>query len=351
MQTTVKKLPNSEVEIDVTIPETDLLEHKKNSLKTLGETLSIDGFRKGAAPDDIIEKHAGTMALYTEMAYAALGIALQKTITDEKLHAIGTPRIVIKKLAPGNALEATITIAIMPTVTLPDYKKIAKELNKAKEAVVVADEELESAIKELRQMRAHDKMHEDGVEHHSHNHREIKDEDLPPVDEEFVKKVGGFGSVEEFRTKLKENLQSEKERREQEKTRITLIDAIIEKSEIELPNLLIDLEIDRIMERMAHDISMMGMSFDDYIKRINKSRDDLRAEWRDQATMNAKTSLIIEEIGNKEKLDPKPEEVADEVAKVTELYKDKGDIDPKRVESYVTTMLKNQKVIEFLEAQ
>lgn len=351
MKTDIKKLPHAEAEIEVIIPHDDLIIHKKAALDTLRESLTIDGFRKGAAPDTIVESHAGTMGLYTEMAYAAIAKAYGEIIKEYKLDAIGNPKIVIKKLAPGNDLEATITTALMPEITLADYKKIAKETLSKKEESSVTDEEFEQAVKELRQMRAHDKMHEDGVEHHSHNHREIPDTDLPPVDEEFVKKVGGFESVEEFNTKLRENLKTEKERRADEKVKIEMIDAIIARSTIDLPHLLIDLEIDRIMERTAHDVSMMGMSFDEYLKRVNKTRDDMRAQWRDQAATNAKTTLVLDEIAKIEKLDPTKEEVEAEANKVLGMYEDRKDIDPMRVEAYVTTMLRNQNVFKFLEGK
>ena len=99
----------------------------------------------------------------------------------------------------------------MPEVKLGDYKKIAKNVFKDEDPVDVTEKEIEDVIKNLRQNVAHAHMHEkEGLDEHNHDHGEIKDEDLPEIDEAFLKQIGDFASVEDLKNRIKENLLKEK---------------------------------------------------------------------------------------------------------------------------------------------
>jgi FKBP-type peptidyl-prolyl cis-trans isomerase (trigger factor) len=348
-KTTIKKLEKSRVEITTSVPADTFNGYKAVALKSLGQTLAIDGFRPGNAPEAIVEKTAGDARILDEMAQIAISEAYPKILTDEKIMAIGRPEIQLTKLAFGNDLEFTITTAVAPTVTLGDYKKIAQKINGEKIDVVVEASEIDAALLELRQMRAHQKLHDDGVDHHDHDHTKINESDLPELTDEFVKTLGKFESIEDFKTKLTENLLKEKQAREQEKKRIAIIDGIIDDTIVDMPDLLVDFEIDKMMQQFTHDISMMGITMEDYLKRIEKTVDDLKLEWRANAEKRAKMQLILDEIADKEKIVPTDDVIQAEIAKIIEMYKDQHDISEDRVRAYVVQILTNAKVFEFLE--
>jgi FKBP-type peptidyl-prolyl cis-trans isomerase (trigger factor) len=249
----------------------------------------------------------------------------------------------------GNDLEFTATTAVLPTVELADYKKIAKESNKSEAEVSVDETEINAALTELRQMRAHNELHELGVEHHDHDHTKISEESLPELTDDFVKTLGKFEGIEDFKTKLRENLLKEKQAKEVEKKRVVLIDGIIDGSTIDLPDMLVDFELDKMMQQFAHDISMMGMTMDDYMKRIEKSEADLKKDWYENAVKRAKMQLILDEIATKEKLAPTDDEIQAEVAKIMDMYKDAKDISEDRARAYVMQILTNAKAFEYLE--
>jgi FKBP-type peptidyl-prolyl cis-trans isomerase (trigger factor) len=270
-------------------------------------------------------------------------------LTDNKIDAIGRPEIHITKMAMGNDLEFTITTAVMPKVTLADYKKIAKSENGKEVSVAVDEKDVDAAVLELRQMRAHQEMHDKGVEHHDHDHTKIDEKDLPEITDDFVKTLGKFEGIEDFKTKLRENLLKEKTDREAEKKRIAIIDGVIEGSTIDLPDMLVDFELDKMLQQFAYDISMMGMTMEDYLKRIEKTEAELKQEWRTNAEKRAKMQLILDEIAAKEKLVPTDEEIQSEVAKIMDMYKNQGDISEERARAYVTQILTNAKAFEYLE--
>lgn len=348
-QPTITKLEKSRVEIKAVVPAATFDSYKTKALESIGKVAKIDGFRPGHIPASVVEKHVGDAGLLDEMAQIAIMDAYPKILTENAIDAIGRPEIHITKIAMGNDLEFTVTTAVLPTVTLADYKKIAKETNKSESTVTVDDAEINSALTELRQMRAHNEMHEQGIEHHDHNHTNIPEADLPELTDDFVKTLGKFEGIEDFTTKLRENLLKEKEAKEMEKKRVALIDGIIEGSTIDLPDMLVDFELDKMMQQFAHDISMMGMTMEDYMKRIEKTEADLKKDWLENAAKRAKMQLILDEIASKEKLAPTDEEIQAEVAKIMDMYKDAKDVSEERARAYVTQILTNAKAFEYLE--
>src|SRR5680860_386133 len=140
----------SEVTISGSIPIAEVEEHKEATLKFFSENISVDGFRKGNVPENVLKKHISENAIYEEMASRALNNIYPEIIREEKLDIFGRPHVHFTKLAPGNPVEFTIHTALMPKVEIADYKKIATEINKDKEEVTITDEDVEKAIIEVR---------------------------------------------------------------------------------------------------------------------------------------------------------------------------------------------------------
>ncbi len=347
---TITKLDKSRVSIAATIPAEKFDSYRTKALENIGQHAKVDGFRPGHVPASVLEKKVGDAGILDEMAQLAIMEAYPAILADNKIDAIGRPEINLTKVATGNDLEFTVITAVLPTVTLADYKKIAKAANTDAAEVVVDEAEVESAINELRQMRAHQEMHDAGVEHDDHDHTKIDAKDLPELTDDYVKTLGKFEGIEDFKTKLRENLLKEKKNRETEKKRITLIDGIIDGSTIDIPDVLVDFEIDKMMQQFAYDISMMGMTMEEYMARIEKSEADLKKDWQETASKRAKMQLILDDIAEKESIKPTDDEVQAETEKILELYKDQAGISEDRARAYVHQILTNAKVFEYLEA-
>jgi FKBP-type peptidyl-prolyl cis-trans isomerase (trigger factor) len=348
--TQVNKLPDSRVEITVTIPIDIVMNYQKPALKKLQDTITIDGFRKGHIPESTLIEKVGHTGLLAEMADLALTDKYTEIIEDAKTQPISRPEITVTKLAPDNDVEFIITTDVMPVIEINDVINIAKKQNSAKESVTVTDEDIAKAIKEIRQMRAHDKMHEDGIDHHDHNHQNIPDEKLPELDDAFVQSLGKFDTVADFTEKIKENILLEKEKHEQEKHRITMIEKIIASGTFEIPVSMIDFELHRMIEQMKYDLAMSGMKFEEYLGHINKTVDEIKIEWKDQAKKRVQTQLSLEKIAEEFSITPDQEKIDAQVAQMMEMYKDQS-VDESNIVAYVTQMMTNTAVFEWLESQ
>ena len=168
---------------------------------------------------------------------------------------------------------------------------------------------------------------------------------LPEFDDDFVKSLGNFKNVEDFKTQLKENMTAEKERHSKEKRRIQIIEKIIEDSKVELPDILVEEELDRMVEQFRSDIRNYRMEPEDYLKEIKKTEKDLRDEWKADATKRAKMNLILPKIALEEKIEADKEKVEHEAHHLAEDHK----IDEVRAKQYVEYVLRNEAVLKFLE--
>lgn len=352
IKTTIKKLEKSEVEIMGTIEASVFMAYEDKALARIGERMELPGFRPGKVPADMVKQNVNDMMLLEEMAERAITSAYAEILEQDKIDAIGRPEISITKIARGNDLEFTIKTAVLPEIKLPDYIKIAKEENSKEEnkkKIVVEEADIEKTLQDLRKMRAHQDLHKDDEPGAPHTeHPEPEEKDLPVVDDEFAKSIGKFESVAELKTKIAENLKTEKETEQKDKVRLAIIEKLIEGTEGEIPEILINAESDKLMYRLEADVTQMGFKFDEYLKQVNKTEADLRNEWRPESEKRAKLTIIIHRLAEKENLKPSDEEVQKEVEVLVNMYKD---ADPIRARAYVEQMLGNEKVFNFLEQQ
>lgn len=347
--TSVLQTQESQARITATLDTADFATYRGQALQNLADKVTINGFRKGNVPENILVQHVGEAAILDEMAHLAITASFGQLVQEHNVRAVGRPEISITKLAPGNPLEFTVTTDIMPEITLPDYRVLAKKIAEEKVSDEVTADEVEQAITHLRRMRAqHTCTHEQDGTPCKH---EITDADLPALDTAFVQTLGSFNDVDDFRAKLTENMREEKVARNHEKKRIDMIESIMEKTPVAIPAVLVSYELDKMMYQMEHDIAMSGLGFDEYLEKIEKTKDQLREEWKPTAEKRAKMHLIIREIAHQEKLEPSEQDIEVETKKILEQYKDTPGIDEAGIRVYVSGILENQKVFEFLEQQ
>lgn len=353
IKTTVQKLEKSEVEITGTIESSVFMSYEDKALAHLGQKMELPGFRPGKVPAEMVKQHINDMMLLEEMAERAIGASYAEIIEQEKIDAIGRPEISITKIARGSDLEFKIKTAVLPEIKLPDYKTIAKEENAKedyKKEVVIEEADIEKALLDLRKMRAHQAQHEAmgdaGADNHDHG--EVKEEDLPVIDDEFAKSIGKFENVTELKAKITENLKAERETEQKDKRRLAIIEKLLEKTEGEIPEILIESENDKLMYRLEADVTQMGFKFDEYLNQVGKTKEDLKKEWRPESEKRAKLAMVIHKLTELENLKPSEEEVNKEVEVLVNMYKD---ADPIRARAYVEQMMGNEKVFNFLENQ
>lgn len=360
MKIKLTKLPKSEVQLDVVFDEKEFAAYHDKGFKIVQGMVEVDGFRKGNAPENIITQKYGSMIVLEEMANLALRDAYVEAVKEHKLVPIADPKVTITKLAEGNPLELTLIVPVLPEVSLPSYKKLAEE--KAKEHVVeeVTDKDIDDVVEELRKGRVHQHAHDhhdhEGHDHdHAHDHEghEHKEGDapaeLPEVDDAFAQSFGPeFTSVSDLKKKIGENLKLEKEQKTREKRRTAIVDALIAETKADLPEAMIEQELDRMFAQFKHDITRFGGTFEDYMKHAGKTEEEIRGSWRDDAVKRSMSQLVLAEIARAEKIVPTDEEIETELVRLLATVQD---ADEERARAYLYQALSNEKVLAFLEGE
>ena len=308
----VSKLPKSQVEIEAEIAASALKTAHETAIKQSKETLEIPGFRVGHAPENMIIKHVGEMKLLEQAAGIALDTEYGNILTEHNIRAIGMPKITITKLALGNPLGFKIITTVLPEISFDSYSEIAKsESGEKSEGFSASDEEVEKVIEDLKKRDAEN-----------------------------------FKDSEELRKKIKENLVEQKIFQAKEKRRLAIAEKMIEKAGIDLPDLLVEHELEVMIGQFKGDIERAGLTYEGYLQQINKKEEDIKNEWRKNAENKASLQLILNHIAGKEKIKPDENMVKKEMEHILSHHKDAERF---RVRMYVENLLLNEAVFQFLE--
>ncbi len=147
---TIEILPKNSVKITVTVPHDDVLPHLDDAATRISEQTSIPGFRPGRAGYDVVKARVGDMKIYEEALETIVRKSYVDALTVHDIETVGSPKIDMVKLAPGNDIIFTAEVALMPKVTkLADWHT----LTAAKQSREVTDEDIATALKDLQRMQ------------------------------------------------------------------------------------------------------------------------------------------------------------------------------------------------------
>lgn len=158
MKLSIKKLPRSQVELEIEVSAEEFGKFIERATFALGKDLEVQGFRKGKVPREVIEREMGREKILVQAVEQAVKENYVKAILDNKIEAISPPEIEILKLptlhtqAPGNLLRFRAKTIVLPKIDLPDYKKIASDTKRRK--VLIVKKEVEDALSWLQKSRA-----------------------------------------------------------------------------------------------------------------------------------------------------------------------------------------------------
>ncbi len=182
--------------------------------------------------------------------------------------------------------------------------------------------------------------------------KEIKEKELPELDDEFASEVSEFETLAEYREDVKKNIKERKESEAKSEKEDAVIDAIINDSDIELPEAMIETQQRQMVDEFAQRIQMQGLSLEQYYQFTGSSYEMLVEQVRPQAEKRIKSRLVLESVAAKENIEASEEDYAEEIEKMAEMYQMETD----KVKEMITESGKKnvmediavQKAIEFV---
>ena len=183
---------------------------------------------------------------------------------------------------------------------------------------------------------------------------EVKERELPALDDEFAKAASQSQTLDELKADIRTRLESVAATKAKRDLGNAAVDRLIETHEFPLPATLVDREVESMLSDTASFAQRMGLSFDDYLKAVEKTADGLRAEYRPDAERRVKGTLLLEAVARAENIRATPADVQAELAGLAEQYKAPVEKIREALGGNLAPLMDGivrQKTVEFLVAQ
>ncbi len=284
---TKKLLPKSSIELIVDIKKEFIKkEYEKGFNKLLAE-LEIEGFRKGKVPGAIGKKHIKADDIYKEAIQSIIPGIYEEIVKKEDIKPIINPKIELTKAKEDEDWEVKFAVAVKPDFQLPDLKKIASDVkgNAKKDEIWVPG----------------------------------KDPKKEPDKEDLERK--------------------------KQKTLNAFLTAFITKIKIEIPDLLIEAELEHKLTALLDEVQKIGLTVDGYLKSKNITMEDLKAKYRREIDETYKIEFILNEIADKNNIQVEQEDLE----KIFANIKDEKEKNTAKQNSYFyASIIRKQKTLEYL---
>ncbi|HKL12419.1 MAG TPA: trigger factor [Halanaerobiales bacterium] len=184
--------------------------------------------------------------------------------------------------------------------------------------------------------------------------KEIKEKELPELDDEFAKEVSDYETFEEYKESIKERLQENKEERTQREYENKLIEKASENAQVNVPEKMVEDELNKMFQNFAQSVSQQGMEVQDYLDYMGTDEEGWKEQNKEAAENRTRSNLVLEAIAEKEDIEISEEEIEEQVQEIAES----NDQDPEQIKAFLQMQgqleglkdgLKMQKTIEYLK--
>ncbi|MGI6538664.1 MAG: trigger factor [Caldicoprobacterales bacterium] len=209
----------------------------------------------------------------------------------------------------GGAAEG-YTLEIGRGQFIPGFEEQMIGMNLEEEKDITITFPKEYHVEDLREKEAvfHVKIHE------------IKEKELPVLDDEFAKDVSEFDTLEEYKEDLKRKLKESADQDVRTQMENQLLEIIRDNAEVDIPEVMIEKEADNLMREMEMQMRLSGFDLETFLKMTNTSIDDYRAQYRDRAYNRVKTQLVLEAISKAENITVTEEDREKEYERLAKVY-------------------------------
>ena len=174
----------------------------------------------------------------------------------------------------------------------------------------------------------------------------IQKKELPEVDDEFAKDVSEFDTLEEYKADIRKKLAEEKEKDAQRAKEDAVINKIIETSEMDIPDAMVDAQIDQMADDFGRRMQSQGLSLEQYFQFTGLTMEKLRDELKPQALKRIQTRLVLEKIAEVEEIQPTEEQVDEEIKKMAEMYNMEADKLKEMIGEYEMDQMKKDMAVQ-----
>lgn len=381
--------------------------------------INVPGFRKGKAPQAIIEKMYGKNVFYDDALEIAFPDAYEAAVEEAGISPVDNPFDFDIKKMDEEGVELVCKVTVKPEFELDGYKGI----HAYKAPVEVTDEDVDADLKRKQQNNAREITVEDravengdianidfegfvdevafeggkgeaydleigsgsfipGFEEQIIGHNigdefdvnvtfpeeyaeelagkaavfkiklnGIKTKELPEIDDEFVKDISEFDTLDELKADIKKTLEEQKKSSSDRSFESAVLDKLADLVDAEIPQCMIDKAVDNMVYEFRYQVESQGIPFDQYLGYLGMTEDSVKDTYKVRAVTEVKTQLAIEKVAALENVEVTDEEIEAEYASMAERYGVDADtvkkaIDVQSVKSNLSSKKASDIVIE-----
>lgn len=149
---------------------------------------------------------------------------------------------------------------------------------------------------------------------------EIKEEELPEINDDFVKDVSEFDTMDELKADVKSNLEKSKAARAETVMKNSVIEKVFEANDIDVPDVMVESEIDNMMTEFDQQLRSQGLELESYFKYLGKEPKEFREELKEEAFKKVKTRMIVSAVAEQENFEASEEDITAEIEKMAKQY-------------------------------
>lgn len=325
---TITNQPKSMVEIQVSVPWTDLASKWDETLTKLAQDVEIAGFRKGQAPLDMVEQRVGGQA-QQQFLQTVMPQALMEALQGTTVVPIDYPKYQVNSFVKGQDLKFTAAVAIRPAIQVGNYKGIKVTRPPLK---VITDEEVNKIIDDLykRWKLRNPQAQTSDVRPQTSDQTQggslsFGNTNQPPAasnqqtsdqpDDTFAKGVGASG-LADLKQKIRQDLENEAKYNNELDYEEAILQEVEKITTVDIPEILIEDELNRMLVSLQRSVTERGLLLDEYLKGQNKTVEGIKNEWKAQADRNVRMELGLSEIARQEGVQISDDELQAEIDKI-----------------------------------
>lgn len=184
--------------------------------------------------------------------------------------------------------------------------------------------------------------------------KEIKEKQKPELDDDFAKEASDFETMEEWRESIREEIKEQKEQQVEQEYENELLDKISENCEVNVPEKMVDNELDKMFQNLNQSISSQGLEVEEYLNYMGMDEESWREDNRETAAKRVENNLILEAIAAVEEIELSDEKIDEEIEKIAE----ENDQDVEQIKAFMQMQgqmedlkesLRMEKTLDFLE--
>lgn len=363
MKSTVEQLSPTRVRINVEVPFTELEPDFDRAFKALAQQVRLPGFRPGKAPRKLLEARVGRGAVLEQVVNDALPSRYSEAVSASDVKPLGQPEIEVTKLEDGQELAFTAEVDVRPEITLPEFDALKITVDPIQVDDDEVDAELQSLRARFGTLTGVERGAQEGdfvsidlsatvdgtdvpeaaTEGLSHEVgsgqlieglddaiiglkvgeskvfttklaageyagkdadvtvtvKSVKERELPEADDDFAQLASEFDTIGELKESLTDQVRRVKSVQQAEQIRDKAIEALLEQTEVPLPEKVVQAQIDDALHNAIHGLDHDEDKFAEQLTEQGSSREEFDAENKTNAEKAVKTQLLMDAVADK----------------------------------------------------